>query len=1011
MIFAEKSKLMLKYQKAKAKLVEYNVRREEYPRFPLNSNELSFSTTYILSRYAESIIENDDKSKSEFGGFLFETAQYYDAAVSSEDRSSHDIDFLLSGATAYFFSNNLGSSKVLLQKVLKKLDKTKKTPQVFLTRLLTFLFNNGPLEYIKDEDEYSRLNNAVKMYYERGEEIQSIRVFSFHYRNVVYDKGDMDEVFYVDLLIAVLFLSINKAAWKLLPSYTGLSEESWKDYLQSKNGLKILWAAQQLIGESNILRGMNGIVQLPTGVGKTKSIELIIRSAFIKQKASIVVIVAPLRALCNEITMDMMKAFGKEVKINQFSDVLQDDITFFDDSSIKQIVICTPEKLSYIMHHQKEIINIIDLFVFDEAHMFDDGERGAIYELLMTHIRNCIDENQQLVLMSAVLPNAEDIKMWLFNENGVLATNPEILSTPKSIGFVSSSSDVFYFSEDSSNYDYYIPRIIKPEKLKKNLREIKDRLFPENTSVDIAIYNALKLCKNGGVAVYVGRQKSIITVLKRILELNARAFDLSSFLVNVDKIQLEKLSNFFSDYYGIENIYSKCCNLGVVSHSSNIPNGIKLAIEYALKQKHIQIVVCTSTLAQGVNIPIRYLLVTTLRTDREFIKIRNFQNLVGRTGRSGIFTEGSIIITDPKIYDQRKRGQGYYTWEKCSSMLNANCSEPCGSSILKLVQNIQIDYEVIFPAEKFVRYYIEYIEEDNEIDKLAKKLTEAFFKKYPDKISNNIYEELSYRKNVLAAIESYLFMVFENTEECNRNEVANNVCRNTLAYSLANDQEKNMLEVIFEAITKKISHLVGVDIHRYSSSMAGVELSKKIEKWLTNVDISALLISEKYCLKEVIAFYKSVYNIGKHQDCFELLCNLWIDGVVPHEMSRITGINVFDTDDVCNKKISYELNFLIGNICDMLFDCEETEFDKLKNMLNILQKKVKYGVASQTAISICETIFYDRILAMRFTNIIGDDDISSEKILEAIAQHKEEIFESLAQYPAYFEERLKFLLQ
>lgn len=110
---------------------------------------------------------------------------------------------------------------------------------------------------------------------------------------------------------------------------------------------------------------------------------------------------------------------------------------------------------------------------------------------------------------------------------------------------------------------------------------------------------------------------------------------------------------------------------------------------------------------------------------------------------------------------------------------------------------------------------------------MAKKLTEAFFKKYPDKISNNIYEELSYRKNVLAAIESYLFMVFENTEECNRNEVANNVCRNTLAYSLANDQEKNMLEVIFEAITKKISHLVGVDIHRYSSSMAGFELSKK----------------------------------------------------------------------------------------------------------------------------------------------------------------------------------------
>ena len=153
--------------------------------------------------------------------------------------------------------------------------------------------------------------------------------------------------------------------------------------------------------------------------------------------------------------------------------------------------------------------------------------------------------------------------------------------------------------------------------------------------------------------------------MKKIIELNSREFDLSPFLADVDSVQLEKLSNFFSEYYGSENIYTKCSRLGVVAHSSNIPNGLKLAVEYALKQKHIQIVVCTSTLAQGVNIPIRYLIVTTLRADREFMKIRNFQNLIGRTARSGIFTEGSIIITDPKIYDERERGQGYYNWKMC----------------------------------------------------------------------------------------------------------------------------------------------------------------------------------------------------------------------------------------------------------------------------------------------------------------------------------------------------------
>lgn len=1010
MIFAEKSQLMLKYQKAKAKLVEFDVAKEDYPHFPLNSNDLSFSSTYILSRYAESVIENDYNTKSELGVYVRNVAQYFDAAVGSKDRNKYDVDFLLSGATAYFFSNNFGSSKVLLRKAFQKVDVTQKTAKAFLTRLLAFLFDNYPMEYMRNEDDYSLLNNAVKVYFETGENCQNIKMLSEKYRKDVYNKDDIDEVFFGDLSLAILFLSIEQSAWRLLPNYTELPSEKWRDYLRGKNGLKMLWPAQQLIGNSNILRGMNGIVQLPTGVGKTKSIELIIRSAFIEQRASIVVIVAPLRALCNEITMDMIKAFGRGVKINQFSDVLQEDVVLFDDSLGKQIVVCTPEKLSYIVHHQKDIIDMVDLFVFDEAHMFDDGVRGAVYELLMTHIRSVTRENQQIVLMSAVLSNAEKIKEWLFGQAGVLATDSQISSTPKSIAFVSDSSDMFYFSDNPSKYDYYIPRIIKKEKLKKKVKEHKDRFFPENSANDIAIFNTLKLCRNGGVAIYVGRQSSIITVMKRIIELNLREFDLSPFLADVNSVQLEKLSNLFSEYYGSENIYTKCSRVGVVAHSSNIPNGLKLAVEYALKQKHIQIVVCTSTLAQGVNIPIRYLIVTTLRADREFMKIRNFQNLIGRTARSGIFTEGSIIITDPKIYDERERGRGYYNWKMCSDMFNSNASEPCSSSILKLVQKIQVDYDFPVSAEKFVKYYIEHIEEEDVIDTLTQRLVAAFLKQYPERKKHNIYEELGLRKNTLEAIESYLFLALENVEERDRFGIAKTVCRDTLAYSLASDQEKNMLETIFEAIVKKINSLVGADVSRYTFSMSGVELSKKISGWLSVADITKMLKTEEDCLTEIITFYKETFNPGKYKEQFDYLCRLWINGVLPKQMSDLTGIQVCDIDDICNKKISYELNFLIGNICDMLDNDMSTEIERLKDMLNILQKRVKYGVATKTAVSICETIFNDRILATKLANIIGDDNISSEKLLEDIKHNKEEIFSKLEQYPAYFEDRLKFLL-
>ena len=70
MIYGNNSKWMLKYQKAKTKLLEYNVPREYYPNFKLDSNDLVFSTTYILSRYSECVINNEFDGLKELEPFL-----------------------------------------------------------------------------------------------------------------------------------------------------------------------------------------------------------------------------------------------------------------------------------------------------------------------------------------------------------------------------------------------------------------------------------------------------------------------------------------------------------------------------------------------------------------------------------------------------------------------------------------------------------------------------------------------------------------------------------------------------------------------------------------------------------------------------------------------------------------------------------------------------------------------------------------------------------------------------
>lgn len=80
-------------------------------------------------------------------------------------------------------------------------------------------------------------------------------------------------------------------------------------------------------------------------------------------------------------------------------------------------------------------------------------------------------------------------------------------------------------------------------------------------------------------------------------------------------------------------------------------------------------------------------------------------------------------------------------------------------------------------------------------------------------------------------------------------------------------------------------------------------------------------------------------------------------------------------------------------------------------MLNILQNKIKYGVSSQTAISICEKVFYDRVLATRISEILLSDTIDTDSIIRIVKWFKDDVFALLDNYPEYFSERLNYLLR
>ena len=247
----------------------------------------------------------------------------------------------------------------------------------------------------------------------------------------------------------------------------------------------------------------------------------------------------------------------------------------------------------------------------------------------------------------------------------------------------------------------------------------------------------------------------------------------------------------------------------------------------------------------------------------------------------------------------------------------------------------------------------------------------------------------------------------------NLNIEAADIYLDTLAYALASEKEKELLKKIFLAIEENIKKYSLEKLYKYSQTMSSIELSAKIENWIIENDIVEKNYSEEELLEKIIAFYFTTNNrIEKYKNNFYYICQLWVNGNIPFEISKKTGMDISEVDSCCSKKISYELSLFIGNICDLIFidKDDKVQLEKAKKIM-LLQKKIKYGVPTVTSISICEKIFNDRLLAIKMSELLENKDIKADRIVSMIKYDKEKILKLLNYYPKYFEEKLKFILK
>lgn len=94
------------------------------------------------------------------------------------------------------------------------------------------------------------------------------------------------------------------------------------------------------------------------------------------------------------------------------------DILFGNNSNSEEqsVYVVTPEKLLFVLRQNIAILSNVGLMIFDEGHLFDDLNRGIAYELLISTIKLYMPNDTQKVLISAVIPNAQEINGWLMDK-------------------------------------------------------------------------------------------------------------------------------------------------------------------------------------------------------------------------------------------------------------------------------------------------------------------------------------------------------------------------------------------------------------------------------------------------------------------------------------------------------------------------------------------------------------------------------------------------------------------
>lgn len=464
-------------------------------------------------------------------------------------------------------------------------------------------------------------------------------------------ENDPDIWWVVRLLLLISQGFDEASVWNVLANYFDLADSNVAGYIrglvyQSDKAVYELFITQR----NSLTKVLNAddlgcIVSIPTSSGKTRIAEIAILNSIFKKPECKVLYIAPFKALAFEIETSMARVFSDTGIIvshlyggNGYSSM---DAFAIDEASV---IIATPEKAKAIIRSNADFMASVNLVIIDEGHLLGDNDRLIPNEIFYEELRYYIKGQQgRFLILSAVLPNPEDLANWLTeNEHCIYKENWR--PSDERLGILEYHKlnvNLHWESLDaerpSSNTDF-----IKGVPLPKKPKEKTVKFHPGNKNEAVAA-TAYKLRTFGPVLIFVGQKPSVFTMAKAYLKALGNQ---SADHVWKDQSDWRSLELACAETYGERSDWLSFAKKGILCHNANLHVDVRLPMERLMRNDKPLVIISTSTLGQGVNLGISTVIFSTLYQSGIPLSGRDFWNIAGRAGRAFVDHEGKILVAE-----------------------------------------------------------------------------------------------------------------------------------------------------------------------------------------------------------------------------------------------------------------------------------------------------------------------------------------------------------------------------